>query len=85
VFHEPGWFIKMRELSVTLNAPDRWARQFRASRLSLTLAARNLFTITDYSGVDPEVNAFGQDNFAASDFESQPQVRYYTARLNLSF
>ena len=85
VFHEPGWFIKMRELSVTLNAPDSWARRFRASRLSLTLAGRNLFTITDYSGVDPEVNAFGQDNFAASDFESQPQVRYYTARLNVSF
>jgi TonB-linked SusC/RagA family outer membrane protein len=85
VFAEPGWFIKMRELSVTLNAPDRWARRFNASRLSLTLAARNLFTITDYSGVDPEVNAFGQDNFASSDFESQPQVRYYTARLNLSF
>jgi TonB-linked SusC/RagA family outer membrane protein len=85
VFAEPGWFIKMRELSVTLNAPDRWARQFNASRLSLTLAARNLFTITDYTGVDPEVNAFGQDNFASSDFESQPQVRYYTARLNLSF
>jgi TonB-linked SusC/RagA family outer membrane protein len=85
VFAEPGWFIKMRELSLTLSAPDRWARRFNASRLTLTLAARNLFTITDYSGVDPEVNAFGQDNFAASDFESQPQVRYYTARLNLSF
>jgi TonB-linked SusC/RagA family outer membrane protein len=85
VFSEPGWFIKMRELSVTLTAPDRWARAFSAGRMSLTLAARNLFTITDYTGVDPEVNAFGQDNFAASDFESQPQVRYYTARLNLSF
>ena len=85
VFAEPGWFIKMRELSVTLTAPDRWARAFSAGRMSLTLAARNLFTITDYTGVDPEVNAFGQDNFAASDFESQPQVRYYTARLNLSF
>ena len=34
---------------------------------------------------DPEVNAFGQDNFGASDFESQPQVTYWTARVNLSF
>ncbi len=58
---------------------------FRASRLSLTLAGRNLWTITDYSGVDPEVNAFAQDNFATSDFESQPQVRYWTARLNVGF
>jgi TonB-dependent starch-binding outer membrane protein SusC len=85
VFDEPGWFIKMRELSLTFFAPDGWARAMRASRVSLTLAGRNLWTITDYSGVDPEVNAFGQDNFSTSDFESQPQVRYWTARLNLSF
>jgi TonB-linked SusC/RagA family outer membrane protein len=85
VFDEPGWFIKMRELSLTLFAPDGWARAMRASRVSLTLSGRNLWTITDYSGVDPEVNAFGQDNFSTSDFESQPQVRYWTARLNLSF
>ncbi len=85
LFFEPGWFIKLRELSVTFAAPDQWARAFRASRLSLTLAGRNLWTITDYSGVDPEVNAFAQDNFASSDFESQAQVRYYTARVNVGF
>jgi TonB-linked SusC/RagA family outer membrane protein len=84
-FLEPGWFIKLRELSVTLAAPDAWGRAFRARRLSLTLAGRNLWTITDYTGVDPEVNAFAQDNFASSDFESQAQVRYYTARLNIGF
>jgi TonB-linked SusC/RagA family outer membrane protein len=84
-FLEPGWFIKLRELSLTFEAPDRWARAFRASRLSLTLAGRNLWTITDYTGVDPEVNAFNQDNFASSDFESQAQVQYWTARLNVGF
>jgi len=35
--------------------------------------------------VDPEVNAFAQNNFASSDFESQAQVRYWTARLNVGF
>jgi len=84
-YYESAWFIKLRELSFTFFAPDDWARRFRASRLSLTLAARNLWTITDYTGVDPEVNAFAQDNFATSDFESQPQVQYWTARLNIGF
>ena len=84
-FLEPGWFIKLRELSLTFAAPDSWARAFRSSRLSLTLAGRNLWTITDYTGVDPEVNAFAQNNFASSDFESQAQVRYWTARLNVGF
>jgi hypothetical protein len=84
-FLEPGWFIKLREVSLTFEAPARLARAFRASRLSLTIAGRNLWTITDYSGVDPEVNAFAQNNFASSDFESQAQVRYWTARLNVGF
>jgi len=84
-FLEPGWFIKLRELSLTFFAPDNWARSVRANRLSLTLAGRNLWTITDYTGVDPEVNAFAQDNFASSDFESQAQVRYWTARVNVAF
>lgn len=85
MFDEPGWFIKLRELSLTFYAPDRWAHAMGASNLSLTLAGRNLWTITDYSGVDPEVNAFGQDNFSSSDFESQPQVRYWLARVNVGF
>ena len=84
-FLEPGWFIKLRELSFTFQAPDNWARSVRAARLSLTIAGRNLWTTTDYTGVDPEVNAFAQNNFASSDFESQAQVRYWTARLNVGF
>jgi TonB-linked SusC/RagA family outer membrane protein len=89
-FFEPAWFIKLRELSITFNAPDNIARLLGASRASLTLSGRNLWTIDDYSGIDPEVNGFGQgreggSNFAATDFFSQPQVRYWVARLNLGF
>lgn len=84
-FFEPGWFIKLRELSLTFNAPDQWASLMHASRLSLTLSGRNLWTITDYSGIDPEVNGFGQANFSSTDFFSQPQVRYWMLRANLGF
>jgi hypothetical protein len=89
-FFEPAWFIKLRELSLTFNAPDNIARLLGASRASLTLSGRNLWTIDDYSGIDPEVNGFGQgreggSNFAATDFFSQPQVRHWVARLNLGF
>jgi TonB-linked SusC/RagA family outer membrane protein len=84
-YFEPGWFIKLREVSLTFYGTPGMARALGASSISLTLAARNLLTITDYTGVDPEVNAFGQDGFAVSDFESQPQVRYLIARVNASF
>ena len=84
-FFEPGWFIKLRELSLTFNAPDRWASMLNASRLSLTVSGRNLWTVTDYSGIDPEVNGFGQANFSSTDFFSQPQVRHWVVRANLGF
>lgn len=84
-FIEDAEFLKLRELSVTFVAPDNWARLFRAERVSLTLAGRNLATWTGYTGVDPEVNWAGQANFTTEDFLTQPPVRYYTARVNLAF
>jgi TonB-linked SusC/RagA family outer membrane protein len=89
-FFEPAWFVKLRELSLTVNAPASVTRALRASRASLTLSGRNLLTLDDYNGIDPEVNGFGQgreggSNFAATDFFSQPQVRHWVARINLSF
>jgi hypothetical protein len=51
----------------------------------ITFGVRNLHTWTKYTGLDPEVNYDGQANFSTGDFLTQPQVRYYTARLTLSF
>ncbi len=83
-FLEPGWFIKMRELALTINFPQAWAQAVRTDRLSLTFTGRNLFTITDYEGSDPEVEQF-VGSFGSRDFLTQPQVRMFFARLNVSF
>jgi TonB-linked SusC/RagA family outer membrane protein len=82
---EDAGFVKWRELSLTINAPARYAQMARASALSLTFAGRNLGTWTKYSGLDPEVNVLGQDNNGQGDFLTQPQVRYFITRLNLTF
>ncbi len=84
-FIEPASFWKLREASVTLFAPVSWTGWLRAQRLSLTISGRNLFTITDYKGVDPEVISSQVANFSTSDFLTQPEVRYWTARLNVTF
>jgi TonB-linked SusC/RagA family outer membrane protein len=83
---EKSDFAKLREVSVTYTVPTSWARAVKMSRLSLTAAGRNLLTITDYTGVDPEVNGQGQAaNFGTWDFLTQPQVRSVILRLNASF
>jgi outer membrane receptor protein involved in Fe transport len=82
---QDGGFVKLREVSVTLYAPDEWARRISGTALSLTLSGRNLATWTNYKGFDPELNEAGQVNFTTADFLTQPPVRYFLARLNLTF
>jgi TonB-linked SusC/RagA family outer membrane protein len=82
---QDGGFVKLREVSVTLYAPDEWAQRLAGTALSLTLSGRNLATWTNYKGFDPELNEAGQVNFTTADFLTQPPVRYFLARLNLTF
>lgn len=89
-FIEDATFTKLREVALTITAPQTVASRLRAGAASLTLAGRNLKTWTNYSGFDPEVNAIqsganNAGNFNSADFLTQPNIRYFTARLNLTF
>jgi TonB-dependent starch-binding outer membrane protein SusC len=66
-------------------APDRLARRWGFDGLSLTLSGRNLRTWTNFTGLDPEANFAGQSNFTSAEFQSQPPVRHWTARVNITF
>lgn len=87
LYVEDADFIKWRELAVRLGTPTFLSRKFPTLEgASLTLSGRNLATWTDYSGLDPEINTGGGGaNFGQSEFNTQPPVRYFTARLDFSF
>ena len=82
-------FAKLRELSVNYLIPDRFAHQIaRAQRASVTVAARNLHTWTDFKGLDPEnVATFPNSAQFGTIFEQNelPQLATFMVRLNLSF
>ena len=84
-YFEEASFVKLRELSLTYFAPTEIARHIGASALSVTVTGRNLATWTNYSGIDPELNDAGQSNFNTAEFLTQPPVRYFIARINLTF
>ena len=72
-------------VALTLTMPQSVAARAGAGSATVTIAGRNLHTWTKYRGLDPEVNANAQSNFNTADFLTAPQVRYFTARLALSF
>jgi TonB-linked SusC/RagA family outer membrane protein len=84
-YFEEGDFIRFRELSLTFNAPERWAgRYLRGRSLNITGAVRNLGILwTKYTGVDPE--AFGTTGDAPSEFQAFAPPTYLSLRLNVGF
>jgi TonB-dependent SusC/RagA subfamily outer membrane receptor len=90
---EDGSFVKLREVSATYTFTQPIVRRYFADGIELTLSGRNLYTWTDYSGYDPEVNLFGQNapgvtTTAADrgfDFASVPIPRTWSASLRFTY
>ncbi|RYZ50261.1 MAG: SusC/RagA family TonB-linked outer membrane protein [Sphingobacteriales bacterium] len=80
---EKGDFVKLRELSLSYNIKPAAGR---IKDIRLTLSGRNLLSIDNYSGYDPEVNAAGQSNAVRGfDFVEVPLPRTFLIGLNLNF
>ena len=58
---ERGDFFKMRSLSLSYNMPAKTVKSFGFQSARVSLSCENLFTITEFSGVDPELGANGSD------------------------
>jgi TonB-linked SusC/RagA family outer membrane protein len=60
---QDGSFLKLREVSVTYDVPAEVLSQVSGvTSARLSLSARNLLTVTPYSGLDPEVSNFGRQS-----------------------
>ncbi len=65
VYMQPGTYLKLREVTLSWQAPSDFTNKFLrgAKDLRLSLSGRNLFVKTDYWSYDPEFNNFGNTNF----------------------
>ena len=83
-FVEDGSFLRLSSLSLAWNIPMKKNKYI--SNAMLTLAGHNLFTITNYSGYNPDVNSFANDpKRIGIDYGSAPVTRSYSVSLNVSF
>jgi hypothetical protein len=78
----------MRELTVSWNLPQSFVRSVwgQLDNARLSLSARNVFTITDYTGFDPEVSNFGNQAIGRNiDVAPFPPSRSFWFGLDLGF
>jgi TonB-linked SusC/RagA family outer membrane protein len=86
-FFQPGSFVKLREISATFTAPERWAATYGHARsLSFTASARNVHTWTNYRGVDPETDfTASETSNTPQDFQTVGPPSYFIFRVNVGF
>lgn len=80
---ENGSYLKMKYVTLSYE----WNKPFKfMEKLRLAFTANNVFTITNYSWMDPDVNAFGSDaSRRGVDSYSYPSARSFTLSLNAVF
>ena len=78
-----GSFLRLRNLTLGYTLPERWTRSVLISKLRLYLNAENLFTLTSYHGLDPEISSGGTS--LGIDKGVYPQARTLSAGINLTF
>ena len=82
-FIERGDYLRLDCLSLSYDIPMnvKWMKSLRVN-----LAAHNLFTISDYSGWNPDVNSFGVNvRSYGVDYGSYPLLRSVVLGLSLRF
>jgi hypothetical protein len=84
---EDATFVKLREVSVYYNVPEKWATQIGPlNTLRVSLQGRNLLTLTDYSGLDPEVSNFGNQPIGRNyDVAPYPPSRSFWLSVDAGF
>ena len=80
---ENGSYMKMKYLKLAYTLPESIVKKIGASNLDVYGQVENVFTITDYSGLDPELlpGEYG----SRIDNGAYPRPRTFTVGLNLQF
>jgi TonB-linked SusC/RagA family outer membrane protein len=79
---ESGSYARMQYLNLGYTFPNRMLKDVNLSRLRISLSVTNLFTITNYSGLDPAVGGSADSVFGV-DVGNYPVTRGYNVGLSL--
>ena len=84
-FIEDGSYLRVKNLTLAYSFSGKMLGRL-LSGLKLYVTAQNVFTLTGYSGYDPEVNAYGSSSIAQGiDYGTYPQSIAVVMGVNIDF
>ncbi len=85
---ESGSYLRLKNLQLGYNVPTGWlksATDNHVSKVRIYLSATNLFTITKYTGLDPEVGSKNGTLTNGIDYGQYPSPRSFQVGLQATF
>jgi TonB-linked SusC/RagA family outer membrane protein len=83
-FIEDGSYMRIKNLQLGYTLPASVLEQMKISNFRVYVAANNLFTFTNYSGLDPEIGSRGTLEIGI-DRGFYPSARSFIVGLNVTF
>jgi hypothetical protein len=75
----------LKNITLGYSLPKELLAKIHVKQFRIYVGAQNLFTITHYTGYDPEANYFDSDNTKQGiDFGVYPSVKTYLVGVNLT-
>lgn len=83
---EDGSYLRVKDITLSYDFPVSLTRKLSCNALQMYISAKNAYTFTNYSGYDPEVSRFGQNNLSmGADYGSYPVPKLYMLGLKMNF
>lgn len=83
-YYEKTWFIRCRNITLGYNIPIKTSKHI-LSNVRVYFDVNNPFTITPYTGLDPETDASSDKTDASQLQWAYPNVRTYSFGLDITF
>ena len=82
-FVEDGSYLRMGYVQLSFTLKKKYAKSLGVNNIRINGSANNLFVITKYSGVDPDISSGGYS--PAIDHAQTPRSRSYTGSIEVQF
>lgn len=82
---ESGSYLRGRTIQIGYSVPSDVASKLKLTKARIYVQGQNFFTITKYSGPDPDIGIQGGDLTMGLDDSAYPNPRQYLVGLNLTF
>jgi len=85
-FLESASYLRLQNARLSYNLPSAWATKAKMHHLRAYVSGQNIFVVTKYKGLDPEIGSLNQNPILQNiDYGRYPSPRVITFGINAEF